>query len=260
MNEKIVVVGSSNTDMILKTSRIPKPGETILGGAFAMAAGGKGANQAVAAARAGAAVHLVARLGQDIFGESALKGLQKEGVKTQHISVDEEASSGVALIFVADDGENSIGVGPGANARLSKDDLIAASAEIASADILLLQLEIPLEAVEAAAFIAKENNVRVILDPAPARKLSDELLRSVSVLTPNETEAELLTGIKVDSEAKCLEAAENLRRRGVDIVIITLGSKGAYIHSGDFSALEPGFPAQAVDTTAAVPPGFDFKK
>ncbi len=252
MNEKIVVIGSSNTDMILKTPRIPKPGETILGGDFSMAPGGKGANQAVAAARAGADVCFVARLGKDIFGEQALAGFKNDGINTKHISFDDTSSSGVALIFVSDDGENSIGVGSGANAKLSEDDILSAREVIASADIVLLQLEIPIEAVEAAASIASENGVKVILNPAPARPLGDELLQSISVLTPNESEAGLLTGVKVHTEEDCLEAAQILRDRGVNTVIITLGSKGAFAVGPGFAGLVCGFDvAQVVDTTAA---------
>lgn len=251
MGNKVVVIGSSNTDMILKLAWIPKPGETILGGDFSMAAGGKGANQAVAAARAGADVHLVAKLGRDVFGEKAIKGFQQNNINTDLISFDETTSSGTALIFVSDDAENSIGVSPGANGLLSKDDVAAATDSIASADIVLLQLEIPIETVEEAVSIAAEKGVRVILNPAPARELSDELLSHVSVLTPNETEAELLTGINVETEEDCLKAAEILHGKGVETVVITLGSKGAFVDSPDFAGMVEGFKADAVDTTAA---------
>jgi ribokinase len=251
MGKSIVVVGSSNTDMILKVPRIPKPGETILGKTFSMAAGGKGANQAVAAARAGGDVHFIARLGSDVFGREALDGFHRDGINTDHVSFDDTCSSGVALIFVGEDGENSIGVGSGANANLSKDNIVAAKDVIASADIVLVQLEIPIEAVETAASIARENSVDVILNPAPAMKLSDELLRCVTVLTPNESETELLTGIKVETDDDCLKAAETLRQRGVDTVIITLGSRGAYAVGHEFSGLVKGFAAAPVDTTAA---------
>ncbi len=251
MGKTVVVVGSSNTDMILEVSRIPKPGETVLGKTFSMAAGGKGANQAVAAARAGGDVHFIARLGDDLFGKQSLAGFHKDGIHTKHISFDDTFPSGVALIFVDDDGENCIGVGSGANANLSKDDIVAASDVIVSADIVLLQLEIPIESVVATASIARENHVDVILNPAPARQLSDELLRCVTVLTPNESETELLTGIKVETEYDCRKAADTLLHRGVDTVIITLGSRGAYVASHEFSGLVEGFAVQPVDTTAA---------
>ena len=201
MAGKIVVVGSSNTDMILQMEHIPRPGETILGGKFSMAAGGKGANQAVAAARAGGQVTLLARVGRDMFGRQAIEGFRGDGIDVQHVLEDEQAPSGVALIFVAADGENSIGVASGANLCLSPADVQQAADVIADADVLVMQLETPLETVRAAATIAAAHNVPVILNPAPAQPLDDPLLRLVSVLTPNESEAELLTGVRVTDEA-----------------------------------------------------------
>lgn len=251
MKKNIVVIGSSNTDMILKTSRIPKPGETILGGKFSVAAGGKGANQAVAAARGGGDVHFIARLGNDMFGRQAMEGFKKDGIKTEHISFDDKAASGIALIFVAEEGENSIGVGQGANGNLTSESIIAAGDVIASADIVLMQLEIPIETVETAAKIAKDNGVKCILNPAPARELSDKLLSCVSILTPNASEAQLLSGVTVETEDDCLKAAGILQRRGVDTVIITLGAKGAFVLDKDSSGMVEGFEAEAVDTTAA---------
>ena len=171
MAGKIVVVGSSNTDMILQMDHIPRPGETILGGQFSMAPGGKGANQAVAAARAGGDVTFLARVGGDMFGRQAIEGFRKDGIDVQHVIQDEEAPSGVALIFVAADGENSIGVASGANARLSPADVQQASPLIAAADVLVMQLETPLETIELAAMIAAQNGVTVILNPAPAQPL-----------------------------------------------------------------------------------------
>ncbi len=250
MADRIVVVGSSNTDMIIQTARIPRPGETILGGRFSMAAGGKGANQAVAAARAGGRVTFVARVGDDLFGEQAVKGFIRDGIDVTHVVRDPEAASGVALIFVAADGENSIGVASGANGRLAPADVAAAADAIASAAVLIMQLETPLETVKAAAQIAS-GKARVILNPAPAQPLGDDLLACVSVLTPNETEAELLTGVKVEDEATAERAARALRTRGVPVVIITLGARGVYVSSESFSGMVPGFKVQAVDTTAA---------
>ena len=247
----IVVVGSSNTDMIIKLDRIPRPGETILGGEFVTAAGGKGANQAVAAARAGGRVGLIAKLGRDMFGDEALAGFIKDGINVDHVGRDKHAPSGVALIFVAKDGENSIAVASGANAKLSPSDVKKARALFASSGILLMPLETPLPTVIAAAEIAAKAGVEVILNPAPAQPLPDELLRLVAILTPNETEAELLTGIKVVDEASASKAADQLLGRGARTVIITLGHRGAYVGSEDTRKLIGGFPMQAVDTTAA---------
>lgn len=250
MTANIVVVGSSNTDMIIKLDRIPKPGETRLGGEFLSAAGGKGANQAVAAARAGGAVALVARVGQDMFGQEAVAGLVKNGVNVDHVHYD-NAPSGVALIFVAEDGENSIAVGSGANAKLSAADVNSARRAIAAADILMMQLESPLGAVQAAADLASDHGVRVILNPAPAQPLPNELLKKLSIITPNEHEVELLTGVKVTDDASCAQAAQALLRQGVESVIITLGSQGAFVASTNSMFRVPGFKAKPVDTTAA---------
>lgn len=247
----IVVVGSSNTDISVQLARIPKPGETILGGTFTSAAGGKGANQAVAAARSGGLVTFIARVGKDLFGEQAIAGFKQEGIDVGHVTTDSSAPSGVALIFVAKDGENSIAVASGANARLSPANVRKAAASIRSADMLVAQLETPLETIETAAGIAAKAGVRFILNPAPARALPDSLLGLVSILTPNETEAEILTGIKVADQASGSEAAAALRARGVDTVMITLGSRGALLADAGGDRLIPGFKVKAVDTTAA---------
>jgi len=251
MSNQIVVIGSSNTDMIVKMPRIPQPGETILGGKFSTAAGGKGANQAVAAARAGGNVTFVACLGRDMFGDQALQGFQQDGIQVEHVVKDADAPSGVALIFVDEKGENSIAVASGANANLSAEDIQNAADTIASADMVLMQLEIPLATVQAAARIAADNHAKVILNPAPAQALPDELLQQVTLLTPNETEAELLTGIKVETETQAAEAARALQAKGVETVIITLGPRGAYVLSSDYEGLIPSFKVKAVDSTAA---------
>ncbi|MEI7809516.1 MAG: ribokinase [Verrucomicrobiota bacterium] len=248
---KIVVVGSSNTDMIIQLDRIPRPGETLLGGEFTSAAGGKGANQAVGAARAGGDVTFIARVGKDIFGDQAVAGFRKDGINVNHVFRDAAAPSGVALIFVAKDGENSIAVAGGANGKLSPADVKRAAKVIRSAAMLVAQLETPLATVQAAADIAAKAGVRFILNPAPARPLPDALLKRVSILTPNETEAELLTGIKVTNEATAAKAAAKLRSRGVQTVILTLGSRGAFIADDKGNQLVPGFKVKAVDTTAA---------
>lgn len=251
MSKRIVVVGSSNTDMIIKVPHVPVPGETIIGGRFSMAAGGKGANQAVAAARAGGDVTLIARVGDDMFGEQAKEGFAKDNINVEHVLSDKGAPSGVALIFVGEDGENSIAVASGANANLSVSDIESASDCISSADILIMQLETPLETVRKAGSIASGGGVRVILDPAPAQPLSDDILKEVSILTPNESEAEILTGIKVQTEDDAGAAAEVLMAKGVETVIVTMGTKGAFVVTADCREFVAGFNVKAVDATAA---------
>jgi ribokinase len=251
MGKKIVVVGSSNTDMIVKLSHLPKPGETVSGGAFSTAAGGKGANQAVAAARAGAEVGLVARVGDDSFGEQAVAGFVGDGIDVTHVTRDSSSPSGVALIFVDDGGENCIAVAPGANGRVTPEDVDAAKELITGAEALVMQLETPIDTVARAAALASEHGVRVILNPAPAQPLSDEILANVSILTPNESEAEMLTGIQVSDDAGAEKAARALAAKGVDTVILTLGPRGAFVFEAGSGELVPGFEVKAVDTTAA---------
>ena len=248
---EIVVIGSSNTDMIVQTPYIPLPGETILGGTFNTAAGGKGANQAVSCARAGGTVTFVARVGDEMFGDQAVQGFRKDGINVDFVVKDGQAPSGVALIIVDDKGQNSIAVASGANGNLSVSDVEAADDAVSSAGFVLMQLEIPIETVAAAARMASDKNVRVILNPAPAQPLSDELLKNVTILTPNETEAGMLTGIEVEDEASACKAAEMFVNKGVKSVIITMGSAGAYVHCDDFRGMVPGFEVKAVDTTAA---------
>jgi ribokinase len=251
MASKITVIGSSNTDMILRCAHIPRPGETILGGQFASAAGGKGANQAVGAARAGGAVSFVARVGQDVFGQAAVEGFRRDGINVDYVFTDKKNPSGIALIFVGDDGENSIGVASGANAALSVIDVKKAKPAITEADTILMQLETPLETVRAAAKLARAAGVRVILNPAPARPLDEELLQNVTILTPNESEAELLTGIKVADAQGAAKAAKALLTKGVETVIVTLGAAGALVAAADCCELVAGFKVTPVDTTAA---------
>jgi ribokinase len=247
----IVVIGSSNTDLIIRVPRIPRAGETLLGGEFMSAAGGKGANQAVGAARSGGNVALIARVGTDAFGDRAITGLRRDGIDVSHVFRDRRAASGVALIFVAQDGENSIAVAGGANAKLSPADVKKAAGVIRSAALLVAQLETPLATVSAAALVAMKAGVPVILNPAPARPLPNRLLKLISILTPNETEAELLTGIKVTDEAGAARACAKLRARGVRTVILTLGARGAYLADVSGQFLMPGFKVKAVDSTAA---------
>jgi ribokinase len=246
-----VVVGSSNTDMIIRVPRIPRAGETLLGGEFLTAAGGKGANQAVGAARAGGKVTFIARVGTDAFGDQAVAGLRRDGLDVSCIFRDKLAASGVALIFVAKDGENSIAVAGGANAKLSPADVKKATRVIRSAALLLAQLETPLATVTAAAEVAAKAGVPVILNPAPARPLANSLLKLISILTPNETEAELLTGIKVTDEVAAAKACSKLRSRGVRTVILTLGERGAFLADVDGQRLVPGFKVKTVDSTGA---------
>jgi ribokinase len=247
----IIVVGSSNTDMIIRLKRIPRPGETILGGDFATAAGGKGANQAVSAARCGGKVSFVARIGQDVFGDSAVTGFIRDRIDINRIFRDKVAPSGVALIFVAKDGENCIAVAGGSNGRLSPADIEAASNEFEDAKIVIMQLESPIETVRAAATLGARAGACVILNPAPARRLPGGLLRNVSIITPNESEAELLTGVKVKSDASAAKASVILRSRGVKTVVITLGARGAFVATEEGASRVPGFEVKAVDTTAA---------
>ncbi len=247
----IVVVGSSNTDMIIKLERAPRAGETVLGGEFLTAAGGKGANQAVAAARAGGRVSLVARVGRDLFGDQAITGFVEDGIDVAYVTRDRHQASGVALIFVARNGENSIAVAGGANGQLSPADVRKAAGTIGRAKIVLMQLEVPLSTVSAAARLAFSRGARVILNPAPAQRLPDDLLRHVSILTPNESEAELLTGVKLNGAAGAEKAAIKLRRRGVQTVILTLGAQGALVVDESGTKLIPGFKVKALDTTAA---------
>jgi len=250
---KIVVVGSSNTDMVVKAARIPGPGETVLGGAFVMAAGGKGANQAVAAARLGGEVTLVARLGADPLGDQAVAGFARDGILTDLIVRDPDRPTGVALILVDARGENSISVALGANEALSTDDVDRAAGRIRSADALVVQLEVPLAAVERAAALAAAAGVPVILDPAPAPDggLPAALLRHVSCLKPNESEAERLTGIRVTDAYSAARAAAALRGLGPRTVIVTLGTAGAVIADEAGTRHVPAFEISALDTTAA---------
>jgi ribokinase len=237
--------------MVVKAERIPSPGETVTGGQFVMAAGGKGANQAVAAARLGAQVTFVAKVGGDMFGEQAVEGYRREGIVTDLILRDPENHTGVALIMVDDQGENLIAVASGANHALAPEDVERAAERIGAADLLMLQLEIPMDTVRHAAELAAEAGVPVILDPAPAAPLDDALLAKLSYLTPNESEAEGLTGVPVHDEASARAAARQLLDRGARHVIITLGTKGALVAGPQQTTLIPSYTVEAKDSTAA---------
>jgi len=248
---RIVVIGSSNTDMVVKTRTLPQPGETVLGGTFFMNPGGKGANQAVAAARLKGNVTIVTKLGNDLFGEQARLLLAKEGIETKYIIKDKKNPSGVALIIVDEHGENSIVVAPGSNGVLSAYDIDDEVYGDDTSDVFLLQLEIPLSTVEFVAEKVAEKGNRVILNPAPARQMSDELLSSLFIITPNESEAELLTGIRVTDAVSAENAAFRLLKKGVRNVIITMGVSGAFLLNNEISKMIPVVPVKAIDTTAA---------
>jgi ribokinase len=247
---RVVVVGSANTDMVARVARLPRPGETVLGHEFESLPGGKGANQAVAAARLGAVVTFVACVGADALGDGLVLGLEAEGIHTRYVVRDPDAPTGVALITVDEaTGENVIVVASGANAKLSVGLVEMAGDAIRAADVLVCQLESPLETVTAALKLAREAGKTTILNPAPAQPLTDELLSLVSVLTPNETEAALLAG---NAQATPEAAAATLRAKGVERLVVTLGAEGALLVTEDGRARVPGRAVpQVVDTTAA---------
>jgi len=247
----IVVIGSSNTDMVIKCNHLPVPGETILGGNFFMNAGGKGANQAVAAARLNGDVTFIAKVGNDVFGAQAIELFNKEKINTEYIFIDDKNPSGVALITVDANGENCIAVAQGANGNLSAHDLKTLTHVLEKAEIILVQLETPVATIEYAASIAVQKNIQFILNPAPACKLQDELLSKVSVITPNEKEAEMLTGIAIKDINDAKQAAKTLSAKGIKTVIITLGEDGALLYNNNQFNLIAANKVTAVDTTAA---------
>jgi ribokinase len=251
MTARIAVVGSLNMDLVVRSPRIPQPGETIIGSDYRNVPGGKGANQAVGAARLGAQVSMVGRLGRDAFGNEIQRNLAADAVDTSFVLQDEGMPTGVALIVVDDAGQNSIVVASGANLGLSAADVVAAATAIAAADVLLLQLESPLETVIRAAEVAHHHGVTVILNPAPARTLPTQLLATVDVLVPNESETALLTGMPVDSQDQAEGAAAALLQLGVGAVVLTLGARGALLAQGRNRQLVSAFQVQTADTTAA---------
>jgi len=250
-SKKIIVVGSANMDMVIKTSHIPVPGETVLGGSFFMNPGGKGANQAVSIARLGGETIFISKLGNDIFGKQSSQLLDEEGINTSYILSDDDLPSGVALITVDQFGENSIVVASGANANLYPSDLENALDEISKAGIILMQLEIPMETVLFVARYAATHGVRVILNPAPANALSAELLSHIDIITPNKTEAEMLSGIKVNNIENAKKAAKVIQGYGVKNVVVTMGSLGAVICQEGKSHVVLAQKIEAIDTTAA---------
>jgi ribokinase len=247
----IVVVGSLNMDLVVFTPRHPQIGETILGNSFQTNPGGKGANQAVAAAQLGVPVQLIGKLGNDPFGDQLLASLHSSGVDTRWVLRDEEAATGTALITVDAAGANTIIVVPGSNMKLAPQDVVCAEAGIVGASLLIMQLEVPLETVLRAAEIAHQHSVKVILNPAPAQALPDELLGLVDILVVNESEMAILTDSPVDTEERLLAAAQKLKKMAPAELVLTLGEKGSiWLGEKGLQKLAP-FPVQAVDTTAA---------
>ncbi len=252
----ITVVGSINMDLVFRTPRMPAEGETISGSEFVQIAGGKGANQAVAAARQGAATTLIACVGTDAYGKESINGLHNNGIDINFISTVNQIPTGVAGIFVDDNGRNSIVIAPGANAQLTPAHIHAAGQAICDANILICQCETPLSAVTAAIELAFLNNVQVIFNPAPALPLPDELLSKVSYLIVNETEAGQLSGIKVTDISSAQTASHKLLSRGVNCVLLTMGEHGVSITEKIHEVTQetrhvPAIKVKAIDTTAA---------
>lgn len=250
-NPKVVVVGSFNMDLVIKTKRRPQKGETLIGEEFGMFIGGKGANQAIAASRLGADVTMIGRLGTDLFGETFMSEFAKENIDTSFVVRDAAVGTGVASPVIDADGDNSIIIVPRANMRLDVKDVERASSRIADADVLLLQLEVPIEPSKRAAEIAKENDVEVILNPAPACELPDNFLSLIDVLIPNEVETEFLSKVTVADDEGARLAAQVLFEKGISTIVLTLGNRGALLLSGHQSQLVPAYSVKIVDTTAA---------
>lgn len=248
---KILVIGSSNMDLVVQVPRCPAAGETLFGSSFTTNYGGKGANQAVAVARIGSGVTFMTKLGNDTFGQQMRQHFSEEGMDLTHILTDAESPTGTALITVEDKGENRIIVVPGANARLTENDVESLSAEINSCRFVLTQLEIPLPTVLRVAEMTSAAGKQLILNPAPARPLPDSLLQKVFLITPNETEAEILTGIRVSDAESARRTALWFREKGVQQIVITMGSQGAFVFTDDFQEMVPAYKVKAIDTTAA---------
>ena len=247
----IVVVGSSNTDMVVKTKRFPEPGETILGGDFFMFPGGKGANQAIAAARAGGDVSFICSVGNDVFGQNALKGYKKDSISIDFVKIVEDVASGVALITVNSQGENEIVVASGANSLLTQDHVSDALSRIGDVDIVLTQLETPVETVRFLANYCVAGKLPLIINPAPAQSLHKTILDGLFLITPNETETKLLTGIAITDDNSMEKASLALLKKGVQNVIITLGNRGAFFYNENEKFMVPSVKVKAKDTTAA---------
>ncbi|MGQ0286528.1 ribokinase [Pasteurellaceae bacterium 22721_9_1] len=250
--KKLTVLGSVNADHVISVPHFAKPGETLMGNHYHIAYGGKGANQAVAAARLGANIDFIACIGDDDIGRAMKATFAKEGINTEAVVEIEQTMTGIAMIQVAQSGENSIVISAGANAALNEEVVTTFADKITQSDALLMQLETPLNAVILAAKLAKKSGTKVVLNPAPAQALPDELLSQVDMITPNETETEILTGIKVIDEKSAVNAATVFHNKGIETVLITLGSKGVYVSQrGQNGQIVAGFRVDAKDTTAA---------
>lgn len=250
-NNKIVVIGSSNVDLTIKSEKLPSPSETVLGGNFNKFSGGKGANQAIAIARWGGKVSFISKVGNDDFGKELIALYKAENITTDYIFTDAKLPTGVALILIDDSGENIISVASGANANLSIENINLVLKEIDKAQLVLMQLEIPIETVEYVAKRASKKGAKVILNPAPMTYLPDELISSLYAIIPNKIEAELLSGIKISDWVTAKHAADLISQKGVEVVVITLGAKGALIKEGKNYYTIPAIKVEAVDTTAA---------
>ncbi len=251
MKKVIVVIGSSNTDLVIQTEKFPQPGETVIGGEFSTFAGGKGANQAVAAARLGGDVFFIARVGNDGFGEESLKGFLKDNIHIKYVFKDDNYPTGVASIVIDDSGQNTIVVAPGANNQLSVTDIDKSMDAIEMASIVLIQLEISMDTVRYVLNKLSDLGKRVILNPAPAQKIKDSLYSKIYLITPNETEAFLLSGIKVKNTKSASKAADVFIKKGVQNVIITMGEKGAFFKNVKEQFHIPANKVHVKDTTAA---------
>ena len=248
---KVTVVGSFMYDLVATASRRPKTGETLIGDSFGMFLGGKGANQAIAASRAGASVTMVGRLGNDLFGDQFLEKFSEEGIKTDFVIQDTENGTGVGMPLIDASGDNSIVIIPQANMALTVENIDKAESVIADSDVLVLQCEVPMEANKRAAEIANKNDTLVILNPAPARKIPDTLLSLVDIITPNESEAEILTDMPTETNSQAMEAAHHLLSKRVETVILTLGSRGSLLLTEKMEKRIPAYSVDVIDTTAA---------
>ena len=248
----ITVIGSSNTDMIMQLDKIPFPGETLIGNQFSTAPGGKGANQAVAAARLGGNVSFVGCVGNDQLGDSATDILKNESIDINYVKRSDKNPSGVAFIFVDKQGQNSIGVASGANFDINVEDIVNSEDLLSKSSVILTQLETPMDVIEKAASLSKNYNSIFILNPAPYQSLSDALIKNIDIITPNRTETRQMTGVDVVGSKSAEEASNILHNKGIETVIITIGKKGSFFSraNGQVLMVDP-FKVQAVDTTAA---------
>ena len=248
---QVTVVGSFMYDLVATVPRRPKTGETLVGNTFGMFLGGKGANQAIAASRAGSKVTMVGRLGNDFFGKQFLEKFSREGINTDFVTQDDENGTGVAMPLIDASGDNSIVIIPQANMALTVENINQAQSTIADADVLVMQCEVPMDANQRAAEIAKQNDTLVILNPAPAQLIPDQILKLVDIIIPNEIETETLTGLPTKTENEVLVAGRNLLSKGVETVILTLGDRGSLLLNEDGEKLIPAFDVSVVDTTSA---------